>query len=276
MNRDSGFGIRPSTAARGALSKAEGRDPEGRKRAKDAKVVTGRRAAARAIPGRQTQKGSRARAKGSGSPQRREEADVQTRERLVESAAALFAASGYAKVSVREICAAANANIAAVNYHFGGKTGLYEQVLRRAIAVMQATTSEAIEAGARRHPREQLRTYLSIFMRRVFAGRDSWIHQMMMRELADPTPALDMVVAEVIKPRMEYLSRIIAELLDAQPTDTRVRLCAVGVQAQCLAVLRSGFSDRLGMIRVDESTIDDVAEHIARFSLGGIRAVGSA
>ena len=58
---------------------------------------------------------------------------------------------------------------------------------------------------------------------------------------------------------MEYLSRIIAALLDAQPTDTPVRLWAVGVQAQCLAVLRSGFSDRLGMIRVDESTIDDVA-----------------
>jgi hypothetical protein len=56
-------------------------------------------------------------------------------------------------------------------------------------------------------------------MRRVFAGRDWWIHQMMMRELADPTPALDIVVAEVIKPRMEYLSQIIAALLDAQTTD---------------------------------------------------------
>ena len=203
----------------------------------------------------------------------RPEADLETRERLVESAAKLFAANGYAKVSVRDICAAASANVAAVNYHFGGKTGLYEQVLRRAITVMQTTTSEAIEAGAGRHPREQLKAYLSIFMRRVFAGRDSWIHQMMMRELADPTPALDLVVDEVIRPRMDYLARVIGALLDAPVTDSRVRLCAVGVQAQCLAVLRSGFSDRLGMIRVDEHTIDDVAEHIARFSLGGIRAV---
>jgi TetR/AcrR family transcriptional regulator, regulator of cefoperazone and chloramphenicol sensitivity len=202
--------------------------------------------------------------------------DLETRERLIESAATLFAANGYAKVSVRHICAAAAANVAAVNYHFGGKTGLYEQVLRRAITVMQATTTEAIDAGAGRHPREQLKAYLSVFMRRVFAGRDSWIHQMMMRELADPTPALDLVVAEVMKPRMEYLSRVIASLLDAPPTDSRVRLCAVGVQAQCLAVLRSGFSDRLGMIPVDERSIDDVAEHIARFSLGGIRAIASA
>ena len=207
---------------------------------------------------------------------KRAEADLETRERLVEAAAKLFAANGYAKVSVRDICAAASANVAAVNYHFGGKTGLYEQVLRRAITVMQATTAEAIEAGAGRHPREQLKAYLSIFMRRVFAGRDSWIHQMMMRELADPTPALDLVVDEVMRPRMDYLSRVIAALLDAPVTDSRVRLCAVGVQAQCLAVLRSGFSDRLGMIRVDEQTIDDVADHIARFSLGAIRAVAGA
>jgi AcrR family transcriptional regulator len=209
------------------------------------------------------------------SPRPRAEADPETRQRLVESAATLFAANGYAKVSVRDICAAAKANVAAINYHFGGKTGLYEQVLRRAIAVMQSTTREAIAAGDGRHPREQLKVYLSIFMRRVFQGRDSWIHQMMMRELADPTPALDLVVDEVMQPRMTYLSQVIAALLGFPASDTRVSLCAIGVQAQCLAVLRSGFSDRLDMIRVDETTIDEIAEHIARFSLGGIRAIAA-
>jgi len=203
------------------------------------------------------------------------DSDVLTRERLVESAATLFAANGYAKVSVRDICASASANVAAINYHFGGKTGLYEQVLRRAITVMQATTQEAVEAGEGRHPREQLKAYLSVFMRRVFQGRDSWIHQMMMRELADPTEALDLVVEEVMKPRMQYLSRVIGALLDASPSETRVRLCAVSVQAQCLAVLRSGFSDRLDMIKVDDRTLDDVVDHIARFSLGGIKAIAS-
>jgi AcrR family transcriptional regulator len=209
----------------------------------------------------------------SNSPRPSGDADVETRERLLESAARLFASDGYAKVTVRDICAAAGANVAAINYHFGGKTGLYEQVLRRAIAVMQETTRDAMAAGKDKHPREQLRAYLSIFMHRVFAGRDSWIHQMMMRELADPTPALDLVADEVLKPRMDYLSKVIAALLDARPSETRVRLCVIGVQAQCLAVLRSGFSDRLDMVRVDEHTIDDVAEHIVRFSLGGIRAV---
>jgi AcrR family transcriptional regulator len=202
--------------------------------------------------------------------------DLETRERLLDAAATLFSTHGFAKVTVRDLCSAAGANVAAVNYHFGGKTGLYEQVLRRAIEVMRETTSEGMRAGEGRHPREQLKAYILIFIRRVFEGRNGWIHQLMMRELADPTPALDLVVDQVMKPRLEYLSRTIAALLDAPVNDERVRLCAVSVQAQTLAVLRSGISERLGMMDVNEDTIDEIAAHIARFSIGGVKAVGSA
>lgn len=200
--------------------------------------------------------------------------DLETRERLLESAASLFAANGFAKVTVRDICHTARANVAAVNYHFGGKTGLYEQVLRLAISVMQETTTEAMQAGAGRHPREQLTAYISVFLRRVFEGRDSWIHQMMMRELADPTPALDLVVDEVIRPRMAYLSKVIAALVQKPPGDERVIRCVASVNAQCLAVLRNEVSERLGMT-ITAGTIDDMAHHIARFSLAGIRAIAS-
>jgi TetR/AcrR family transcriptional regulator, regulator of cefoperazone and chloramphenicol sensitivity len=200
--------------------------------------------------------------------------DLETRDRLLESAASLFAANGFAKVTVRDICHAARANVAAVNYHFGGKTGLYEQVLRLAIAVMQETTTEAMQAGDGRHPREQLTAYISVFLRRVFEGRDSWIHQMMMRELADPTPALDLVVDEVIRPRMAYLTKVIATLVRKPAGDERVGRCVASVNAQCLAVLRNEVSDRLGF-EITAGTIDDMAHHIARFSLAGIRAIAS-
>lgn len=58
-----------------------------------------------------------------------------TKQELLESATAAFAAQGYEGASVRGIAAAAQANQAAISYHFGGKEGLYREVLRRAIAV---------------------------------------------------------------------------------------------------------------------------------------------
>ena len=52
----------------------------------------------------------------------------QSRERLLQAALALFAEQGYAKTSTREIAEAAGANLAAISYYFGDKSGLYHVV----------------------------------------------------------------------------------------------------------------------------------------------------
>jgi TetR/AcrR family transcriptional regulator len=51
--------------------------------------------------------------------------------RIRNAAEALFARHGYSGVSVKEISAAANANISAVSYYFGGKEGLYTSIMER-------------------------------------------------------------------------------------------------------------------------------------------------
>jgi len=51
-----------------------------------------------------------------------------TRERLMEAAMVEFAQRGYAGATVADICARAEANVAAVNYHYGSKEKLYQEV----------------------------------------------------------------------------------------------------------------------------------------------------
>ena len=55
-----------------------------------------------------------------------------TRHRLIESAGKVFAEKGFPSATVREICQLADANIAAVNYHFGDKEKLYIETVRQA------------------------------------------------------------------------------------------------------------------------------------------------
>jgi AcrR family transcriptional regulator len=129
--------------------------------------------------------------------------DRVTRERLIASAARLFGERGFKRVTVREICGAACANVAAVNYHFGDKLGLYREVLQVAVSEMRSTSDAARLAGEGGTSEDKLRAYIAVYIQRVVgSAHDSWIHQLMSRELADPTPALDLVVQQVIRPRL--------------------------------------------------------------------------
>ena len=53
----------------------------------------------------------------------------QTRARIIETAGQLMAENGFAQTTSKRICETANINMAAINYHFGSREGLYLAVL---------------------------------------------------------------------------------------------------------------------------------------------------
>ncbi|MCA1974289.1 MAG: TetR family transcriptional regulator, partial [Caenispirillum sp.] len=71
-----------------------------------------------------------------------------TRRRLVEAALPEFARDGYDGVSIRRIAEAAEANVAAVAYHFGGKRGLYLAVARHVAERNGAAVAPLVERVA--------------------------------------------------------------------------------------------------------------------------------
>jgi AcrR family transcriptional regulator len=200
--------------------------------------------------------------------------DAETRDRLREAAARLFAARGFKDVTVREICRAAKANVAAVNYHCRGKEGLYREVLRQAIETMQATTEAARQAGQHGSPEQKLRAYIRVFLQRTSQGRDSWIHQLMLQEMADPTSALDLVFENVIRPRLAYLSEVVGDILGRPANDETVLRSVLSIQSQCHAAMPKSMSHRLlPQLIGSDSAIDQLADHIADFSLRGLQGI---
>jgi AcrR family transcriptional regulator len=69
-----------------------------------------------------------------------------TKERLLDAAERLFAESGFDEVSIRDLAAAADVNVAAVNYHFQGKENLYHEVIRRRFTVQRDATLASLAA----------------------------------------------------------------------------------------------------------------------------------
>ncbi len=117
---------------------------------------------------------------------------ASTRQRLLETSRGLFLRHGLDGVSVRALTAAADANLAAVNYYFGSRSGLVRAVLLEAVAglgahwervLLAAGPSGAVPrdfvAALARQPED------SALIARVLTGPDSPHRRLLAAELAD-------------------------------------------------------------------------------------------
>lgn len=196
-----------------------------------------------------------------------------TRAKLLEAAGQVFAEHGFHAATVREICSRAGANVAAVNYYFGDKIELYEEVLR--LAVSAAHDAGMREALRMTEPKEALRRVIRYFLGKFCgANRPSWTMRLMVHEMAHPTPVLGRVVDEVIGPNYALLRGIVGRLLDLPPDHEKTRLCVHSVFAQVAhyAHARPAIERLWPELEMTEETMDHIAQHIADFSLAYLKA----
>lgn len=78
---------------------------------------------------------------------------ADSRERLLQAAAEVLAAQGNKGFKVVEVAARAGANVALINYHFGGRDGLIVEVLRRAGAEVAKERAAGLQALTAASPR---------------------------------------------------------------------------------------------------------------------------
>lgn len=73
-------------------------------------------------------------------------AHFSTKDRIISAAEDLFAMHGFAGTSLRQVTSQADVNIAAVNYHFGSKENLINEVFRRRLDQLSADRIRALRA----------------------------------------------------------------------------------------------------------------------------------
>ena len=91
-----------------------------------------------------------------------------TKDRILGAAEELFARHGFGGTSLRQVTALADVNIAAVNYHFGSKDNLVNEVFRRRMDVMSGQRMERLQAALADHPGE-LEPILAAFVEPALA-----------------------------------------------------------------------------------------------------------
>ncbi len=197
-----------------------------------------------------------------------------TRDRLLAFAAEQFAEHGYRNTRTQDVCRAAKANVAAVNYHFGGKEGLYRAVWDYAMAhAMEASAGVDLSTD---QDREWLYHYLRVCVLSVFdAGPGTILRRLIAGEINDPSPISETVLSEHLAPRIQELETRLRRMMGPHVTDFQVGCCILAIHSQ-FSALTINRSARRNLFRNDTPT-DAEAEHFTReicaFVMGGIRAI---
>jgi len=115
--------------------------------------------------------------KNSSGQRRRHSKGLATRARIMRTSERLFALHGLDGVSLREITAEAEVDLALVNYHFKSKDGLYETIIaRRANIISRARERMLRDCGPDPTIEQIVEAFIYPFFQRVRSRDVGWSH----------------------------------------------------------------------------------------------------
>ena len=201
------------------------------------------------------------------------------KDRLLDAAEGLFCERGFKGTSIRDIAASAGCNIASVNYYFGSKEGLYEEVWHRHLIPMRDSRIASINkvmsrAEGRPNLEDLLRSFADTFVgSMVDTSKASRLSKLMAREYIDSHLPTDMFVNEVMTPTISAMrGALVKTCPDLDESKIMPVVFSLIGQLVHLVHVKTMFEhggDDLSMPIFDS---DEAINHIVKFSAAGIRA----
>jgi len=201
---------------------------------------------------------------------------ANTKEKLFLAAIKVFAQRGYREATVRDICRLAGAaNVNAVNYYFGSKENLYRSVLDRMFSEFQKRSDARARKNKDRHGKERLRDLITEYCAVIFGGGDTAtdLMKIFIAEMTRPSPYLDEMVTKYTLPHVEEFLVALRDIMGPNTPRQVLRDCGASIVGQIVyyslvwPIFSRVFPDHPGM----EAYHERLAEHVFRFSLGGLR-----
>ena len=203
-----------------------------------------------------------------------------TRLALIRAALTLFGSKGFDGTSTRDIAALANANIGSIAYHFGGKDGLRLAAADHIVQTIQAIAGQAMgnldAAMAGRLEREAARAQLTGALERmitfiVASPEAGEVVQFVLRELSQPTAALDRIYSGVFEPVHKRLCMLWEQVTGEPAESDRTKLTVFTLIGQVVyfRIGREAVRRRMGWTEIGPQQASDILD-VARSNLVAI------
>ena len=189
-----------------------------------------------------------------------------TKERILGAAEALFATHGFAGASLRQVTAAARVNLAAVNYHFGSKDKLIEEVFRRLAALAKVAGQESTQLE------DVLDAYIrpALDLSRNDGGAAAFV-RVLARAYAEHNETLRRFLSENYGHVLRQFATEFARLLPGLAREEIYWRLDIVTGALTYAMADFGIIQRKSDV-AERDHRETAAEHLIRFAAAGLRS----
>ncbi|MBW8036068.1 MAG: TetR/AcrR family transcriptional regulator [Planctomycetes bacterium] len=200
-----------------------------------------------------------------------------TKNRILDSAEELFAEGGFDGVSARDITKHAKCNVASINYYFGGKDSLYNEICRRRLNALRDIRIDSINKvmaqGDGVTLEELFRAFSHAFLAPLLEdpkGRS--FLKLMTREMLYPHMSAGLLVEELIMPVFKLLVEAICKICPGLSTENAVwSVHSLIAQLIHTIHIQTMMGDSLkGLPQFD---VSEAVDHIVSFTAAGVRSL---
>lgn len=195
-----------------------------------------------------------------------------TRAKLLDAAGRLFAEHSYAGAASKAICEAAGTDMAAINYHFGNRDGLYRAVLHEGHKHFVSLENLTALAHSSLSPREKLGAFIDGMVASLLDDH-GWHNRVCAREILAPSPHFASLIREGVMPKFKLVADILSDITGIPPGDPALARCVVSIMAPCLMLLVIDRDTPNPFQALLSQPPDDLAAHLKRFALAGLETV---
>ena len=203
-----------------------------------------------------------------------------TRDRIIYAAGPIFAEKGFEAATVREICLAADVNVASINYHFGDKQKLYHETVLYA----HSCRHDAVEQPATPSPEPtvRLQNLIEQILFSMVVNQDGpWQVRLLTNEIQNPTETCRQLVRDHFRPFLVELTQAITDVAEKPVTDQVLSTLAMSIIGQCMIYRFAPETHAMTMTPEGDSDsgqlpepvdLTKLADIIVKFSIAGIQA----
>ncbi|MCG8472925.1 MAG: TetR/AcrR family transcriptional regulator [Desulfobacterales bacterium] len=202
----------------------------------------------------------------------------ETRSNILDSAEALFAEWGYHATSLRQITDLAGANVASVNYHFGGKEKLLYAVLKRLLEPLnreRLSRLKDLEEACDRNGeplsvREVYRCFLEPTMGAMHSSEGEHLALIMGRILTEFKGVMMGHVASILQPLLEsYINAFCRAVPQRSREEVTLRFrMSMGAMLHAIHTMRANVTEdippELQCVVESQVIIDTLIDYVTR------------